>query len=112
MKPIHGALPIALATRRAGVPKLVVPEQNAAEAALGGVEQVYGAASLADAVALLRRRDALHRGAEIGDVEAAAQVAHAVTVHKVAVEDDFFTAVDDLSLTVPQGAATKSLVAR
>lgn len=31
------------------------------------------------------------------NVEAAAQVAHAVTVHKVAIEDDFFTAVDDLN---------------
>ena len=31
------------------------------------------------------------------NVEAAVQVAHAVTVHKVAVEDDFFTAVDDLN---------------
>jgi CRISPR system Cascade subunit CasC len=30
-------------------------------------------------------------------VEAAAQVAHAVTVHQVSVEDDFFTAVDDLN---------------
>ncbi len=32
------------------------------------------------------------------NVEAAAQVAHAITVHKVAVEDDYFTAVDDLNL--------------
>ncbi|MFC1752870.1 type I-E CRISPR-associated protein Cas7/Cse4/CasC [Thermoproteota archaeon] len=31
------------------------------------------------------------------NIEAAAQVAHAITVHKVAVEDDFFTAVDDLN---------------
>lgn len=31
------------------------------------------------------------------NVEAAAQVAHAITVHKVAVEDDYFTAVDDLN---------------
>lgn len=31
------------------------------------------------------------------NVEAAAQVAHAITVHQVAVEDDFFTAVDDLN---------------
>lgn len=30
--------------------------------------------------------------------EAAVQVAHAITVHEVAVEDDFFTAVDDLNL--------------
>lgn len=31
------------------------------------------------------------------NTEAAAQVAHAITVHQVAVEDDFFTAVDDLN---------------
>lgn len=31
------------------------------------------------------------------NVEAACQVAHAITVHKVAIEDDFFTAVDDLN---------------
>ena len=31
------------------------------------------------------------------NVEAALQVAHAVTVHEVAVEDDYFTAVDDLN---------------
>ncbi|MAF96248.1 MAG: type I-E CRISPR-associated protein Cas7/Cse4/CasC [Rhodospirillaceae bacterium] len=31
------------------------------------------------------------------NTEAAAQVAHAISTHKVAVEDDFFTAVDDLN---------------
>lgn len=31
------------------------------------------------------------------NMEAAVQVAHAVTVHEVAIEDDFFTAVDDLN---------------
>lgn len=31
------------------------------------------------------------------NIEAACQVAHAITVHKVAVEDDYFTAVDDLN---------------
>lgn len=31
------------------------------------------------------------------NVEAAVQVAHAITVHDVAVEDDYFTAVDDLN---------------
>ncbi|WP_319764151.1 type I-E CRISPR-associated protein Cas7/Cse4/CasC [Maridesulfovibrio sp.] len=31
------------------------------------------------------------------NIEAAAQVAHAMTVHKATVEDDFFTAVDDLN---------------
>ncbi|MCK9196043.1 MAG: type I-E CRISPR-associated protein Cas7/Cse4/CasC [Syntrophales bacterium] len=33
-----------------------------------------------------------------GDPEAAVQVAHAITVHEVAVEDDYFTAVDDLNM--------------
>jgi CRISPR system Cascade subunit CasC len=31
------------------------------------------------------------------NVEAAAQVAHAISIHKVTVEDDYFTAVDDLN---------------
>lgn len=31
------------------------------------------------------------------NVEAAAQVAHAITVHSVVIEDDYFTAVDDLN---------------
>lgn len=31
------------------------------------------------------------------NVEAAAQVAHALSVHKVAIEEDYFTAVDDLN---------------
>jgi CRISPR system Cascade subunit CasC len=31
------------------------------------------------------------------NVDAAVQVAHAITVHKVSVEDDYFTAVDDLN---------------
>lgn len=35
------------------------------------------------------------------NVEAACQVAHAITVHKTTIEDDFFTAVDDLK---PQGS--------
>lgn len=39
------------------------------------------------------------------NMEAAAQVAHAITVHKVAVEDDFFTAVDDLNERDPERAA-------
>jgi CRISPR system Cascade subunit CasC len=32
------------------------------------------------------------------NIEAAVQVAHAITVHKAAVEDDYFSAVDDLNL--------------
>lgn len=38
------------------------------------------------------------------NVEAAAQVAHALSVHKVAIEDDYFTAVDDLNTDEDSGA--------
>lgn len=41
--------------------------------------------------------------------EAAAQVAHAITTHKVIVEDDFYTAMDDLNL--PTGNAILNLPA-
>jgi CRISPR system Cascade subunit CasC len=39
------------------------------------------------------------------NTEAAAQVAHAVTVHKTAVEDDYFTAVDDLNTGLEDAGA-------
>lgn len=38
------------------------------------------------------------------NVEAAVQVAHAITVHKAAVEDDYFSAVDDLNTRDQTGA--------
>lgn len=38
-------------------------------------------------------------------VEAAAQVAHAITVHKVTVEDDYFSAVDDLNKAAEDAGA-------
>ena len=38
------------------------------------------------------------------NVEAAVQVAHAITVHKAAVEDDYFSAVDDLNKKGDTGA--------
>ncbi|MDT8999523.1 type I-E CRISPR-associated protein Cas7/Cse4/CasC [Paucibacter sp. APW11] len=39
------------------------------------------------------------------NVEAAVQVAHAITVHRAAVEDDYFSAVDDLNRREDTGAA-------
>ncbi|MEQ1668035.1 MAG: type I-E CRISPR-associated protein Cas7/Cse4/CasC, partial [Sulfuriferula sp.] len=65
-----------------------------------------GAAPTDDDLKLLRKQ---HSAADIAmfgrmlasspafNTEAAVQVAHAVTVHKSAVEDDYFTAVDDLN---------------
>ena len=37
--------------------------------------------------------------------EAAVQVAHAITTHKVAVDDDYYTAVDDLKTTTEDAGA-------
>ena len=39
------------------------------------------------------------------NMEAAVQVAHAITVHRAAVEDDYFSAVDDLNTRETTGAA-------
>ena len=39
------------------------------------------------------------------NMDAAVQVAHAITIHKVDVEDDFFSAVDDLNTDADSGAA-------
>jgi len=56
---VRGSLPFAAAARAADLAGLVAPASNAAEAALAGGPPVYGVASLADAVALLRGEAAI-----------------------------------------------------
>ncbi|HEX6852919.1 MAG TPA: YifB family Mg chelatase-like AAA ATPase [Candidatus Polarisedimenticolaceae bacterium] len=56
LRPVRGALSIALAATDARFARLVVPEENAAEAALVEGLEVYGAASLAEALALVAGR--------------------------------------------------------
>lgn len=82
------------------------PDEIAAIDELAAVIAERGSAPTDEELALLREKPAAADIALFGrmlakspkfNVEAAAQVAHAVTVHKVAVEDDFFTAVDDLN---------------
>lgn len=82
------------------------PEEEQAISDLVGVLAERGDGPTEDELKLLRKQ---HTGADIAlfgrmlasspafNVEAAAQVAHAISVHKVAIEDDFFTAVDDLN---------------
>lgn len=84
----------------------VSPEERAAVDALATVLAERGSAPTDEELNLLREK---HTAADIAlfgrmlaeapryNMEAAAQVAHAISVHKVAVEDDFFTAVDDLN---------------
>jgi CRISPR system Cascade subunit CasC len=81
-------------------------EERQAVAALTETCRATGKAPEADALSLLRADAKAADIAMFGrmlaasaryNVEAAVQVAHAVTVHKAVAEDDFFTAVDDLN---------------
>lgn len=82
------------------------PEEQTAIDALVAQLVVQEAGPTDDQLKLLRHE---HQAADIAlfgrmlastpdfNTEAAAQIAHAITVHKVQEEDDFFTAVDDLN---------------
>ncbi len=84
----------------------ISPEESAAIDALVETLAERGSEPTSDELKLLREK---HTAADIAlfgrmladsprhNMEAAAQVAHAISVHKVAIEDDFFTAVDDLN---------------
>src|SRR5690242_3187022 len=54
VRPVRGALSIAACARAQGIRNLVVPAENAAEAAVAEGLRVYGIAHLADAVGLLK----------------------------------------------------------
>lgn len=82
------------------------PEEQAAMMLLVDKLATTGTAPTEDDLKLLRKPRQAADIAMFGrmlasspafNVEAAVQVAHAITVHKVAVEDDYFSAVDDLN---------------
>ena len=82
----------------------IAPEERAAALALAD-QIAAGATPEISSEALLRRSDTAADIAMFGRMladnpdynrEAAVQVAHAITTHRVPVEDDFYTAVDDL----------------
>ncbi|MFA5203341.1 MAG: YifB family Mg chelatase-like AAA ATPase [Lentisphaeria bacterium] len=54
VRPVHGALPIALHARDRGFHRLLVPAENAAEAAVAAGVAVCGVRNLGEAVAFLR----------------------------------------------------------
>jgi CRISPR system Cascade subunit CasC len=83
------------------------PAEREAADALAKTCAARGSAPTADELKLLAKPRAAVDIAMFGrmladtpafNMEAAVQVAHAITVHKSAVEDDFFSAVDDLNL--------------
>jgi magnesium chelatase family protein len=53
IRPVSGVLPVALAARRGGMKRVVVPAGNAEEAAVVGEVEVYAVNSLAEVVALM-----------------------------------------------------------
>jgi magnesium chelatase family protein len=57
VRPIRGVLPIATCARRNGIPKLIVPMENAAEAAVVDGIEVYGARHLGEAVLMASQPD-------------------------------------------------------
>lgn len=82
------------------------PEEQAAIMLLVDKLSASGAAPTEDDLKLLRKPRQAADIAMFGrmlasfpafNIEAAVQVAHAITIHKVAVEDDYFIAVDDLN---------------
>ncbi|MDQ7832763.1 MAG: type I-E CRISPR-associated protein Cas7/Cse4/CasC [Desulfovibrionaceae bacterium] len=84
----------------------VSPEERQAVSVLTEACRASGKAPAKEALDLLRHGVSAADIAMFGrmiaanarfNVEAAVQVAHAMTVHKAAPEDDFFTAVDDLN---------------
>ena len=59
LRPVRGALPMALAARRLGIRRLFVPEDNAGEAAFAEGLEVYGARSVKQLLAYFRGREEL-----------------------------------------------------
>ena len=91
----------------------ISPEERAAALALAD-RALAGETIAPDPENLLRHADTATDIAMFGRMladnpdfnrEAAAQVAHAVTTHRVTVEDDYYTAVDDLKLPAEDAGA-------
>ncbi len=96
LRPVRGALVLALEAKRQGIPMMVVPRQNAAEAALVEGLNVYPATDLQEAIKLIERsgreftpiridREALfahqgRRGADLVDVRGQESVKRALEV--------------------------------
>ena len=60
VRPVRGALSVAVCAHQQGIKRLVLPAENAAEAAVVSGVEVYGVRSLAEVVALLARPEEFH----------------------------------------------------
>src|ERR1700746_3181581 len=57
LRPVRGALSIAVAAQKLGLKNLIVPADTAAEAAIAGGVNIYALQHLSEVVGLLRERD-------------------------------------------------------
>ncbi|MGN6591559.1 MAG: YifB family Mg chelatase-like AAA ATPase [Terriglobales bacterium] len=57
LRPIRGSLPIAIMAREQGIPRLILPAANAAEAAVVQGVEVYGARHLPEVMQFVTRRE-------------------------------------------------------
>ena len=92
LRPVRGALPLALAAARAGIRRLFVPAENASEAAFADGVEVYGAGSVEELLEYFRGRTELERaepprvhsrrsgGADFAEVKGQAAVKRALEV--------------------------------
>lgn len=71
LRAVRGILSIAVCARERGIPNVVVPRDNAAEAAVVSGVNVYGAGSLGEAVAILNQPESVQatRGRESAAVQ-------------------------------------------
>ena len=61
LRPVRGALSVALCARACSIRNLIVPQENAEESAVVSDVNVFGARHLAEVVALLKGIDGAHR---------------------------------------------------
>lgn len=92
LRPVRGALPMAMAAQRAGIRRLFVPADNAAEAAFAEGLEVYGAESVTQLLEYFRGRAELdaaappdvkavrHAGPDFAEVKGQAAVKRALEV--------------------------------
>ena len=92
LRPVRGALPMALAAARAGIRRLFVPAENASEAAFADGVEVYGAGSVEELLEYFLGRTELERaepprvhsrrsgGADFAEVKGQAAVKRALEV--------------------------------
>jgi magnesium chelatase family protein len=75
IRPVRGALSVAVCARDQGIPNLILPAENAAEAAVVEGVNVYGVHHLAEVVALLMRPEEFAPAVPYGDGQPAERAA-------------------------------------